>query len=367
MKINEVIRNGRLEKHLTQEEMARYLGVSTPAVNKWEKATSYPDITLLPAIARLLDTDLNTLLSFQSDLSEKEVVLFINHLSELSETEDFETVFKTAMEKIKQFPTCGLLIFNTAACLDGLLMFQGGGKKAPDKDKPLGATDQMTAGDTPLGATGETATDFCGAVEALYVRASKCGDSAVQNQAKAMLVSKYTARKDYQRAQELLDSLPDENFFDKKQMKINLLTEQGEYDEASRLAEEKLLMTANDLHASLMSVMEIAIKQDRMADAEYIAEADRQSAEILDLWEYNTYVAHFQLYTAVKAKAKLLKILFPLLKSLTRPWKINESPLYRHIKTKAVNKTFGAKLKRTLIDELKNSDEMEFLRENDKI
>ena len=31
--------------------------------------TSYPDITLLPALARLLDTDLNTLLSFQEDLS----------------------------------------------------------------------------------------------------------------------------------------------------------------------------------------------------------------------------------------------------------------------------------------------------------
>lgn len=37
MKINEIIRQKRLEKGLTQEQVANYLGVSTPAVNKWEK------------------------------------------------------------------------------------------------------------------------------------------------------------------------------------------------------------------------------------------------------------------------------------------------------------------------------------------
>ena len=58
MEINEVIRERRLAKRLTQEQMAKYLGVTTPAVDKWEKGTSYPDITLLPALARLLDTDL---------------------------------------------------------------------------------------------------------------------------------------------------------------------------------------------------------------------------------------------------------------------------------------------------------------------
>ena len=54
MKINEIIRKKRLEKGYTQEQIASFLGVSPPAVNKWEKASSYPDITLLPALARLL-------------------------------------------------------------------------------------------------------------------------------------------------------------------------------------------------------------------------------------------------------------------------------------------------------------------------
>ena len=78
MKINDIIREKRLAKGLTQEQIANYLGVSTPAVNKWERRISYPDIVLLPALARLLDTDLNTLLSFQDNLSKEEITLFLN-------------------------------------------------------------------------------------------------------------------------------------------------------------------------------------------------------------------------------------------------------------------------------------------------
>lgn len=340
MKINEVIRKGRLEKHLTQEEMAGYLGVSAPAVNKWEKGVSYPDITLLPAIARLLDTDLNTLLSFQEDLSEKEVAVFINHLAELSESENFETVFETAMEKIKQFPSCGLLILNTALFLDGLIAMS-----VRRKNREM---------------LKET-------VEKLYIRAAKCPDAAVCNQAKAMLVSIYMERKDYESAKKLLDTLPDEAFFDKKQIQINLLTAQGKLKAAAQMAEEKLLEATNEVHGVLMSLMELAILEERPEDAEYIAETDKKAAEIFDLWEYNTYAAHLQLYTATKARAKFLKILVPMLKSLTKPWRLNESPLYRHMKTKKVDKTFAPKLKKTLIDAVKTDEDMAFLRGDDKI
>ena len=40
MKTGEVIRNLRKEKNLTQEQMAEMLGVSAPAVNKWENGVS---------------------------------------------------------------------------------------------------------------------------------------------------------------------------------------------------------------------------------------------------------------------------------------------------------------------------------------
>ena len=40
MKINQIIREKRKELSLTQEQIAELLGVSTPAVHKWEKGDS---------------------------------------------------------------------------------------------------------------------------------------------------------------------------------------------------------------------------------------------------------------------------------------------------------------------------------------
>ena len=67
MPVCEVIRRKRKELGLTQEQVAQRLGVSAPAVNKWERGSSYPDIAILPALARLLNTDVNTLLCFQEE------------------------------------------------------------------------------------------------------------------------------------------------------------------------------------------------------------------------------------------------------------------------------------------------------------
>lgn len=40
MEMGEVIRQYRKKKGLTQEELAKRLGVTAPAVNKWEKGVS---------------------------------------------------------------------------------------------------------------------------------------------------------------------------------------------------------------------------------------------------------------------------------------------------------------------------------------
>ena len=102
MKINQIIRQRRRELSLTQEQVAAYLGVSTPAVNKWEKGSTYPDITLLPALARLLRTDLNTLLSFQEDLSDVEIETFVDHLDQMVQEQGYQAAFQAAWGKVQE-------------------------------------------------------------------------------------------------------------------------------------------------------------------------------------------------------------------------------------------------------------------------
>lgn len=38
----------RKEKGITQEELAKYIGISKASISKWETGQSYPDITFLP-------------------------------------------------------------------------------------------------------------------------------------------------------------------------------------------------------------------------------------------------------------------------------------------------------------------------------
>ena len=56
----------RKEKGYTQEEIAEHLGITAQAVSKWENDTSCPDISLLPALAEMLGTTVDALLSGKS-------------------------------------------------------------------------------------------------------------------------------------------------------------------------------------------------------------------------------------------------------------------------------------------------------------
>ena len=121
MNMHEIIRNRRRELGLTQEQLAGKLGVSAPAVNKWERAGSYPDITLLPVLARTLGVDLNTLLSFQEDLTDQEIGMFLNTLHEAARAEGFDAAFARAEEKLREFPGNDRLAYSVAVLLEGLL------------------------------------------------------------------------------------------------------------------------------------------------------------------------------------------------------------------------------------------------------
>lgn len=57
----------RKEKHMTQEELANLLGVSSQAVSKWETDTSCPDISLLAQLARVLGVTTDELLTGKND------------------------------------------------------------------------------------------------------------------------------------------------------------------------------------------------------------------------------------------------------------------------------------------------------------
>lgn len=61
-KLGEKISELRKKAGLTQADLAEKLGVSSQAVSKWEVGASYPDISIMPKLARILSTTTDYLL-----------------------------------------------------------------------------------------------------------------------------------------------------------------------------------------------------------------------------------------------------------------------------------------------------------------
>ena len=85
MELNDKIKYYRKSRGMTQEELADRLHVSHAAISKWERGFAYPDIKLLPIMARVFHTDLNTLLSFHDVLNEKEIAALVQPLTQIEE------------------------------------------------------------------------------------------------------------------------------------------------------------------------------------------------------------------------------------------------------------------------------------------
>ncbi|MBE6717147.1 MAG: helix-turn-helix transcriptional regulator [Ruminococcaceae bacterium] len=62
IKIGEQIAVLRKNKGITQSELGERVGVSFQAVSKWERGESLPDVTVLPLLARVLETTIDHIL-----------------------------------------------------------------------------------------------------------------------------------------------------------------------------------------------------------------------------------------------------------------------------------------------------------------
>ena len=63
------IKEKRIEKNLTQKQLAEILFVTESAVSKWERGIAYPDITLITEICKALDVSESELINASNDVN----------------------------------------------------------------------------------------------------------------------------------------------------------------------------------------------------------------------------------------------------------------------------------------------------------
>ena len=132
MRIGEQIKNYRKTAGLTQEQVANYLGVSTPAVNKWEKGSNMPDLSILVELADFYDVDIRDIIDGErkgEDMNKEEKER-LQLVADYAETEK-----NTLLMRLRIFSIVGLV-----SLIAGLVMLVlGGDNNLPVYDYLVGS------------------------------------------------------------------------------------------------------------------------------------------------------------------------------------------------------------------------------------
>lgn len=312
MPMNLVIQEKRKELGLTQEQVAEYLGVSIPAVSKWEKGTTCPDISLLSPLARFLKTDLNTLCCFHENMSQQEVGLFCKEITTIVQTKGFAEGFEAASQKIHEYPHDETLLYCLTFQLDGLLTLSG---LSPDELKPY---DDM--------------------IITWYRQLAESNNDKICNSANYMIVSRLIRNGDYDRAQEVLDLMPDkeeimDSMADKLMLQVIIYQHQGKAEKAAKDLQNALLMAVNKVQLLLSKMIDAELAAGEIQTAKSIAEKTSQMTELFDLWEYHSFLSPLQVAFAEKNTDECIRLLQKMLATMLVPWDMSNSPLYHRMET----------------------------------
>lgn len=303
MKIGEVIRKYRKEKHLTQEEVAGYLGVSAPAVNKWENDVCFPDISLLAPIARLFGISTDTLLSYKEDLAELEMNQIIENCCRKMQNGDYDEAFQWAMKKIQEYPNCNTLILTLTQAIDGYR--------------------------TVLAISEPGRYDE--AIQNLYLRLLECGENAIVQKAAAALFHASLAEGAYEKAEEYLNRFP-KQIYNAECLRALLYQKQEKIQEAYELYEKLIFTGYNDISWALNGIHSLAIWDNDIAKAEYMVEKQEKLARLFEMGKYMEVSPGLALAIHQKDKEKTLKLLEEIVGSFSDWGDFKKSELYAHMK-----------------------------------
>ena len=304
MSMNQVIQRRRRALGMTQEQVAQALNVTAPAVNKWEKGATCPDVSLLAPLARLLKIDLNELMCFQEALTAEEIARFSGELVETVRREGLEAGFARAAEELRQYPRCDALLFQCAVSLEGAAMLYADG-------------DAREACDAQL--------------DAWYERCSVSEDESIRRRAIYMLAGRYLRREDAANAQRMLDLLPEEPPMDKRLLQTRIHLQQKQVEVAGRVAAQALLSSLNEAQSFLWQLIDIERLSGKPEAAQEMALLSEELTQRFGLWDYNAAVAPLSLALERSDAPESLRRLRQLLDAAMHSWRPSDTLLFRRL------------------------------------
>ena len=324
MTIGDVIKKHRKNRGMTQEEMAVCLGITTPAVNKWERGNTLPDITLLAPIARLLDITTDELLSFKDELTDKEINQYISNVQKDLEDKSFHEVFTSVKEKIEEYPNCEELIWKAAVLLDANRTATG----LPNKES------------------------YDNTIFRWFERCLLSKNEQIRNQAADSLFHAYFRKEDYEKANQYLGYFSLENP-ERKRKEALVNSKTGKQPEAYRAYEELIFTGYQHIQMTLNSLRTLYMEDGDHEMAKKLVEVSSSAASAFEMGKYNEVCFGLEVAAWEKDAAWTAQLMQDILDGIGTIGDFAQSKLYQHMALKTVGSEFSVVLKQKLLESFK--------------
>lgn len=338
MKISEVIRYYRKKENLTQEQVANYLNISAPAVNKWENGISYPDVMLLAPLARILKIDINTLLAFNEELTDAEIKKLTKEVGQIVSKDGYEKAFEKGCELIKQYPNCDELIYWISIVLRINLL----APEIEEKDK------------------------YERKIIVWLELVATSNKEKISSMAKADLSAIYRKNKQYEEAQEILDKIPEVEV-DKKLQQALLFESYGKFNEAYGVFEEILLRNVHETMSVLSFIIMMLCKENKFNEAEEYLEVAKKHVEAFELGNYHKYALDLFLAKEKHDKEKVIDSIINMVNEAGSMDNSMKSKLYKQRNAKVSNKKSKDWYRKLAIDVIKKDETLDFIKSDARI
>lgn len=117
MSFGNIIKKLRLDKKMTQEQLAEVLSISPQAISRWETNIALPDISLLPILANYFDVTTDYLLEVDISKREQEIDNWLNKARAYTSKGYWSNGIDVLREAIKKYPSSYKLINELAYAL----------------------------------------------------------------------------------------------------------------------------------------------------------------------------------------------------------------------------------------------------------
>lgn len=142
--LSENLKKYRMLKGMTQEDVARYLGITSQSVSKWERGESFPDITFLPAIANIFETSIDLLIGMDEIRAEETRINIHRTATALQCSGEYDAAEKIYRDALLIYPNKPDMLLGLA----GVLALQGKTAESIDlieRGLPLSGNDAQKA------------------------------------------------------------------------------------------------------------------------------------------------------------------------------------------------------------------------------